>query len=281
MLAYVVNNIFGWQFWLGVLLSILVFLWLFYGGKNYEFVGLKPLSIGVDSNKYVDVSTYHKSDKSNRHAKKQYTAEPVDNTVRKKKHKKRVKFRNNIESHNTGHTFRLSSEQFDIEEPSTREYVCSIDSYDEEEITCKEVKSPRTLALGEHKMWTNKRRSRGEELCKKAIEDIYGKPFYTVRPAFLKNPETGRNLEIDIYNDEIRLGVEYNGISHYVFPNPYHKTYNDFINQIRRDQYKLETCDRNGVYLISVPYTVPLNYKAIKKYIEERLPEKYCMVENS
>ncbi len=32
-------------------------------------------------------------------------------------------------------------------------------------------------------------------------------------------------------------------------------------------------CDKNGVYLISVPYNIPLNYDEMKKYIESYLPE--------
>lgn len=267
MLAYVVNNVFGWQFWLGVLLSILVFLWLFYGGKNYEFVGLKPLSIGVDSNKYVDVSTYHKSDKSNRHAKKQYTAEPVDNTPRLPNYKKKKVRFTNQPKRSKNETIPISSEQFETENPSIKEYVCSISN------SYEQAKTPRTLALGDFKCRVNKRMSKGEALCKKAIEDIYGKPFYCVRPSFLKNPETGRNLEIDIFNAELGIGVEYNGEHHYKFPSAFHKTYEDFINQVRRDNYKVDACDQNGIYLITVPYNVGLDYDKIRAYIEYYLPE--------
>ena len=123
--------------------------------------------------------------------------------------------------------------------------------------------------------------SKGEKLYKQAIEEITGKPFFCVRPDFLKNPETGRNLEIDIYNDELRMGIEYSGKSHYVFPNSFHKSYDDFINQVRRDQFKVDMCDVNGVYLITVPYNVPLNLEEIKKYITYYLPENVRMRENN
>ena len=113
--------------------------------------------------------------------------------------------------------------------------------------------------------------SEGEALCCSIIEEIYRKPFYCVRPDFLKNPETACNLEIDIYNDELKLGIEYNGQQHYVFPNKFHKTYKEFINQVRRDKYKVDTCDKNGVYLISVPYNVPK--ESLKEYITYYLPE--------
>lgn len=116
--------------------------------------------------------------------------------------------------------------------------------------------------------------SKGEQICCETMEKIYGVPFTSVRPDWLKNPETGANLEIDCYNDELKLGVEYNGIQHYVFPNIYHRNNKDFINQVRRDQYKLEMCDKNGVYLITVPHNVPHN--KIEEYIKSHLPEQVC-----
>jgi hypothetical protein len=32
-----------------------------------------------------------------------------------------------------------------------------------------------------------------------------------VRPDFLKNPATGRNLEIDCFNNQLKIGLEYQG----------------------------------------------------------------------
>ncbi len=114
------------------------------------------------------------------------------------------------------------------------------------------------------------KRSHGERICCQVMEEITGKPFGTVRPNFLKNPETGRNLEIDCYNHELRIGVEYNGEQHYKWPNFTRHTYEQFIQQARRDQYKIGTCDDCGIYLITVPYTV--NHDEIKQYIVDHLP---------
>lgn len=113
--------------------------------------------------------------------------------------------------------------------------------------------------------------SRGEKICCKTLESIYGVPFETVRPDFLKNPETGKNLEIDCYNADLKIGGEYNGIQHYVWPNYTNQSKADFISQIRRDQLKLELCKREGVYLITVPYNIA--HKDIPKYIVDQLPE--------
>jgi hypothetical protein len=114
--------------------------------------------------------------------------------------------------------------------------------------------------------------SKGEAICCLTLEKIYNKPFIKVRPNWLKNPETGRNLELDGYNEELGIAFEYNGIQHYVWPNFTGMTREQFINQARRDTFKLDLCDKLGIYLITIPYNVPHSY--IPSYIEYYLPEK-------
>lgn len=114
------------------------------------------------------------------------------------------------------------------------------------------------------------RRTKGEEICARAVEEIFGVPFPTVRPNWLKNPKTGRNMEIDCYNDDLKIGVEYHGRQHYERVKRFHKTEEEFESQIYRDNLKLDLCDANGVYLITVPYTVP--FGQIKDYIIQYLP---------
>lgn len=114
--------------------------------------------------------------------------------------------------------------------------------------------------------------SKGERMTCRALERIYRKPFKSARPDFLRNPETGQNLELDCYNEELKIAGEFNGRQHYEFPNHLNMTKEDFIKQVRRDQYKLEQCNRNGVYLIRVPYTVP--YGQIENFIKWNCPEE-------
>lgn len=103
------------------------------------------------------------------------------------------------------------------------------------------------------------------------MEQIYKKPFVSIRPDWLKNPKTGRNLEIDGYNAELQIGFEFNGAQHYLYPNDFHKSQEVFIDGIERDRYKVDRCDEVGVYLITIPYTVPI--ELIPKFIEFYLPE--------
>ncbi len=97
--------------------------------------------------------------------------------------------------------------------------------------------------------------SREQETCD-AMQTLYGKAFFKVRPSWLRNLESGRCLEIDCFNEELQIGAEFNGIAHYKFPNPFHRSLEEFQAQQRRDNYKLELCQQRGVKLFVVPDTV-------------------------
>lgn len=118
-----------------------------------------------------------------------------------------------------------------------------------------------------------RKQRKGERLVCEALAEIYGVPFVTVRPDFMVNPETGHRIEFDCYNDDLKIAGEYNGPQHYEWPNylEHRQTYEQFIQQVRRDQLKVELSDKNGVYLITVPYTVP--YNMIKDYVRYYTPE--------
>lgn len=111
-----------------------------------------------------------------------------------------------------------------------------------------------------------------EEKCRDIFESLTGKAFPTVRPSFLKNPETGRNLELDGYCEELGVAFEYQGAQHYKFPNKYHKTHEEFFAQIGRDQFKVDRCAELGIVLIVVPYT--LTDSEMYDYIVFRLQEE-------
>ena len=109
--------------------------------------------------------------------------------------------------------------------------------------------------------------SKGEKACKRYIQRLFKKPFTKIRPDFLKDPKTKRNLEIDLYNDSLKLGIEYNGIQHYEFTQRFHKGYNDLRKQQERDILKRRLCKENRMTLIVVPY----NTSCIPTYIGRRL----------
>lgn len=125
-------------------------------------------------------------------------------------------------------------------------------------------------------------KSRGEASCKEFIEFYFQKPFAKIRPDFLKNPVTGENLELDMYNEDLRVAIEYNGSQHYHY-NPFmHGNSKDkFRNQQYRDMLKKDMCQKNNIVLITVPYTVseeeigPFLFEELKKHGLEPHPEAY------
>jgi hypothetical protein len=99
------------------------------------------------------------------------------------------------------------------------------------------------------------------------LEGYFGKPFIRVRPDFLRNHVvSGKNLEIDCYNDELKLAVEFQGRQHYQFIPHFHKNKGTYHNQLYRDELKREKCRQNGVKLIEVPWNVNVG-----TYLEEQL----------
>lgn len=104
-----------------------------------------------------------------------------------------------------------------------------------------------------------KKISKGEAKCREVIERLFNRPFPSVRPDFLKNPETSRNLECDMYNGELKLVVERNGAQHYHFTPYFHQTPEDFSKQVYRDQLKKKLLEDQGIRLIIVPYTVAVD----------------------
>jgi hypothetical protein len=111
--------------------------------------------------------------------------------------------------------------------------------------------------------------SKLEKQSKIILENIFKKPFNRIRPNFLRNPVTDQNLEIDLYNDELKLGIEVNGNQHYKFTPFFQKNKESFYNQQYRDEIKKMKCKENGVVLIEIPHFV--GEKGLKSYILKEL----------
>jgi hypothetical protein len=108
----------------------------------------------------------------------------------------------------------------------------------------------------------------GEALVRATLEEAFpGRLFSkTRRPAWLKG------LELDCYNETLRLAAEYQGKQHYEFVPFFHD--DDpacFAAQLRRDERKREYVHDAWVTLLEVPYTVP--HLHIRVYVRRELAE--------
>lgn len=100
--------------------------------------------------------------------------------------------------------------------------------------------------------------SKGETECRRVLEKIFKLPFPNVRPDFLKNIVTGENLELDMFNPNLKLACEYHGKQHYEFNKWMHKSQQNFQNQQYRDIMKRDICKKLNINLIEVPYTIKI-----------------------
>lgn len=119
--------------------------------------------------------------------------------------------------------------------------------------------------------WVDRNPRSRENLMRLALEELTGHTFLKVRPASLRNSATNRCLELDAYCAALRLGAEFAGEQHRVFPNSCHSSRAEFEKQQKRDQLKLDLCSQHGVTLIVVPDSVERSH--MKEYVKMRLQE--------
>lgn len=124
--------------------------------------------------------------------------------------------------------------------------------------------------------------SKPEKRCKQIFESIFNYKFHKVRPKWLINPKTMRELEIDGFCEYIKtplgtgLGFEYNGKQHSKYTPYFHKSEQDFIDQVQRDRIKERLCSQRGILLISIPYVVP--FEELEQYIRNKLKQKGVLI---
>jgi len=109
--------------------------------------------------------------------------------------------------------------------------------------------------------------AKGEVETRELFEKITGKLFPKKKNIF-----SNKRMELDGYNDEMKIGFEQQGIQHYQYVPFFHK--NDTANfekQLERDQLKRDECKSLGIYLIEVSYT--LIGKEKEDYIHMKLSE--------
>jgi hypothetical protein len=148
-----------------------------------------------------------------------------------------------------------------------------IDAHNKLKIKCNENHEFEiTLSNLNLKRWCPKCSIRKmEKYTKELINVLTNKKFEKIKPKWLLNNK-GNLMEIDMYNDELKLGIEYNGIQHYKFTPMFHKTEEDFNKRVNDDKMKVKLCKENNINLISVPYNCEIKSFIIKKLEELNIP---------
>lgn len=111
--------------------------------------------------------------------------------------------------------------------------------------------------------------SKGEQRCRAFLEQTFQLPFPKTRPHFLNNPVTSSDLELDCFNESLRLAVEYQGEQHYKYIPYFHSSKEAFYNQQYRDVLKRDLCKKKNIILIEVPHYC----KNIEEFLKSALIE--------
>jgi DNA-directed RNA polymerase subunit RPC12/RpoP len=89
-----------------------------------------------------------------------------------------------------------------------------------------------------------------EMLSRMAVEGLFEKPFQRIRIAGMKSLR-GRPLELDMYNDDLKIAVEHHGAQHYKAVS--HWAGKEGLRTQRlHDQRRRKFCRENGILLIEV-----------------------------
>jgi hypothetical protein len=94
-----------------------------------------------------------------------------------------------------------------------------------------------------------------ERMCRAILEAVFQRPFPSQRPQWLQGT-CGRSLELDCYNAELRLALEYQGRQHFEEIAFYGE--GRLVGQQERDALKTETCKKYGVRLLVISDEVSL-----------------------
>ena len=100
-----------------------------------------------------------------------------------------------------------------------------------------------------------------EDRCRHIMTTLLpGTSFSKCRPKWNRNPETGRPLELDMFEPAVKprgwiggLAVEADGVQHTRYHPLFHSSKEDYENQVKRDHATTYNCRRHRVYLIRVP----------------------------
>lgn len=96
------------------------------------------------------------------------------------------------------------------------------------------------------------------------METLLGKRFKKTRRVLPSG------YELDGYNPELKLAIEYNGAQHYIKNNFFHRDEGAFESQQARDKVKRQECIDLGITLITVHFKFD-TFNKIREYIQSKL----------
>jgi hypothetical protein len=100
-----------------------------------------------------------------------------------------------------------------------------------------------------------------ETRTRKIFKQLFGLDFNKIRikDVLIRQRIHGR-LEYDGYatfyiaGRNVKVAFEYNGEQHYLYPNGFHNSYNQWLTVLSNDEQKVLLSQANDIILITIPY---------------------------
>jgi hypothetical protein len=96
--------------------------------------------------------------------------------------------------------------------------------------------------------------SESERQCRKILEDLFFPSIFgKIRPEWLVSPITSEPIELDGYNEELKIAFEYQG-EHHEKLHYWNKNNKQLLDEQKvRDRHKVSECFKRGITLIVIP----------------------------
>lgn len=104
----------------------------------------------------------------------------------------------------------------------------------------------------------NKQRmSRCEAMIKSFLShsDVLFKSQYHIKLPRGIRKTNNAYIDFMVFKDNKRIAIEYNGEQHYKFSNYFHKTYDKYLEQRKRDIAVKDWCNKRDITFLEIPYT--------------------------
>ncbi len=122
--------------------------------------------------------------------------------------------------------------------------------------------SPQIVVRGS---WCPMCKDVSEQKCRSILEKLSQQNFPATKKVF------GNGYELDMYNTELKLAFEFDGIQHYIFIPYWHKTVDRFEEQQKRDRKKDALCIEYGIALERIHYKIAKDDAVLESFIREKL----------
>ena len=121
----------------------------------------------------------------------------------------------------------------------------------------RNLKNPKKYLID----WDGSSRSKFQNNVKNFLRDYW---FNDI--VFEEFRVVGSRLSLDFYNANKKIAIEVQGAQHLKYVKHFHKNKLKYLDQLKRDQKKLDFCEINGIKLVTSLFQSIVMMQLKKKY---------------